>query len=210
MKKEKVLAITLCSSQQGGWIHPDQVQIQIAMTHDPHYQVNIAMLKDYRGFDFARNTAMDLARKAGADVLIIFDNDSVPAISPLEVLRQAKPDMAVIGLPAAAVQGGGFHFTAQNGHLVDDHFLECEYVGGGCLIIRSEIWRKIPAPWFRWETTGELLAPKPNACEDYYFCSLVRRHGYKVYSHNLPLAHYKSVDVSALAMQSLAKAATQF
>jgi hypothetical protein len=68
-------------------------------------------------------------------------------------------------------------------------------VGSGVLFISSEVWKKIPGPWFRWivnddEETTQVMG------EDYYFCELVQRHGLQVWTHNDMAGHLKTLNVT--------------
>lgn len=54
--------------------------------------------------------------------------------------------------------------------------------GGGtaCVLIRTEVFRKVPYPWFDWVNYGE-----PNRgllSEDLYFCQLATNCGYEIYA----------------------------
>ncbi len=53
-------------------------------------------------------------------------------------------------------------------HIVD-------VVGAGCLLIRRDLFEKIPAPWFasQWSTKGHLS-------EDFSFCEKAKGMGYRI------------------------------
>jgi hypothetical protein len=52
---------------------------------------------------------------------------------------------------------------------------EVEFVGGGCLLIKREVFEKIPHPWFenRWSKEGYWS-------EDFDFCRKAREAGFKI------------------------------
>jgi hypothetical protein len=54
---------------------------------------------------------------------------------------------------------------------------EVDAVGGGMWCFRTEIFKKIPRPWFNFEMSanGDLTT------EDFWFCRKARKHGFKVY-----------------------------
>lgn len=61
--------------------------------------------------------------------------------------------------------------------------VEAQHVGLGLALIKTEVFRKLPQPWFAFpwlEETGEFMG------EDVWFCRHARAHGFKV--HVDPLA----------------------
>jgi hypothetical protein len=60
---------------------------------------------------------------------------------------------------------------------------EVEAVGMGCMLIKMDVFRKCPLPWFNlaWLPSGNVWVG-----EDVYFCKLAQAHGFKVYiDHDL-------------------------
>ena len=56
--------------------------------------------------------------------------------------------------------------------------LLCESIGMGFTLIKTEVFKNLPQPWFFWKSNerGELVEG-----EDYWFCSLARRAGFKIW-----------------------------
>lgn len=64
---------------------------------------------------------------------------------------------------------------------IDNNLIEIDAVGLGCILIKTEIFKRLKFPWFKitWiETNNE---PKILS-EDYYFCNLLKQNGYKLYA----------------------------
>lgn len=201
--KPKVQVCVLTGGERQNWINPRLTGTLIAMSHDTRFATYIQMISDLRSFDTARNHCIAAARKNNADVCIQLDNDIAPAISPLDVLNEAREDMAVVGLSYGVFSPDGTQIATRGESAQRGNFIEAEVVGGGCLIIRSAIWKKIPGPWFRWlPNQDEYLTPGPTSAEDYNFCRYVRKHGFSVYTHKVPAAHYRTVDLTYLVSKA--------
>ena len=77
-----------------------------------------------------------------------------------------------------------------------DTYMEVDAVGFGCMLIDTEVFRKLPQPWFRWEDTPDIedfqseeskRFADPYARwdhrsigEDLYFCKRARAAGYRI------------------------------
>lgn len=53
------------------------------------------------------------------------------------------------------------------------NFIEVDTVGFGFCLIKREVFEKMPAPWFPWNT--------PSPSEDFNFCINARKAGYKIH-----------------------------
>ena len=53
-----------------------------------------------------------------------------------------------------------------------DDLYECVHMGTGMLLIKTEVFKKLPQPWFDYVDMGS----------DRHFCRLARQHGYKVWA----------------------------
>jgi GT2 family glycosyltransferase len=52
------------------------------------------------------------------------------------------------------------------------NWIRVDYIGLGFCLIQRSVFEKIPYPWFKWD--------KPEPSEDFYFCDLLRQHGYEI------------------------------
>jgi len=193
-QKQLVQIIVLGNSERGGWPCPPLGMTIINATHDARFRWKVEFLLDLRPFDFARNSAVALARKNSADFLVMCDNDVSCRMALADALAEMPSDVSVLGLNYAIGQNIP-RLAGLGEHEIRGNFVEVDSIGGGCLILRSEIWRKIPGPWFKWVTKNDELLT-PDVSEDVYFCQLARQHGFRIWSHRLPAAHMRCVDLT--------------
>lgn len=203
-KKLHVYLCILTGSERQNWINPQLCAHLISLSHDIRFKTSVHMIGDLRGFDSARNFAVDSARKKQADFLIMFDNDVCPQTSPLDVIAQMQPDMHVAAMPYGVRTPQGITFSNFGEGERRGGFIAADSVGAGCLIIRSEIWQKIRGPWFRWSPKDDELL-SPGFGEDIAFCKLLAQHGHKVWSYQSPMTHFRTVDMSSLLVPQMGK-----
>jgi hypothetical protein len=62
---------------------------------------------------------------------------------------------------------------------------ECNGIGTGCMMIRTELFKKLPKPWFKTVDIEPTDAKqfKHQMTDDLYFCRNVREAGYKILAH---------------------------
>jgi len=131
--------------------------------------------------DRARNSLVDQMLHHPLEPTHIFflDADILPAPDTLiQLLRHRLP--IVSGLyrkrlpphePVAFVKGKVLRPISTKG----PRLKQADVVGGGCLLVRREVFEKVKGPWFtsEWRTEGHLS-------EDFSFCEKARKAGYKI------------------------------
>lgn len=161
-----------------------------------------------RGYDVAtaRNRIAERAIDADAEYVLTVDNDVVlPEDALLKLLEDPKD--ICLGFYAHRGNDNLYHgrtcickLRDGNGVPYYNYPLESEYTAGemrdmaeagekkilihgggmGCALIRTDVFRKAPYPWYDWVNYGD--ANRGMLSEDLYFCELSRRYGYEVYA----------------------------
>lgn len=181
---QRVLVCVLCGSERHGWINPRLSMLLTAMATDKRYDTKFQWICDRYPVAYARNSAIDAARRGHFDALLMLDNDIAPSFSPLDLVRS---DGDVITTPTA------FHLE-QGTRIVHQNVT--------CCLIRSKVWRTIPGPWFKW-TTGddELCSPANGEGEDIHFLRRCQENGIKVATASALASHYHTIDIAGIGEQ---------
>lgn len=172
-------------------------------TFDGHIEIDTvkaicAMCRDFQadflpvhGYDVAsaRNYIANYALNNEYDAVLMIDSDTVPPDGALEMLLEGdypiKVGTYIYGLNRSLTVAS--RVDEENTLLYDESRLipaaeVCSYngksvlIGGsgmGCALIKTDVFRRLPYPWFRWVTydNGDELG------EDCYFAELCRTGG---------------------------------
>jgi hypothetical protein len=141
-------------------------------------------------YDMARNVACQAALERNADALFFLDSDVVPPSDAiLRLFNTRKPIISGMycrrqppwSVPVAQ-KGGNWLVDFKPGETV-----EVDLVGAGCLLIRTDVFRSLPAIdpargklWFDWRSDMPNLPHGDNTSEDFSFCRHAQRHGMKL------------------------------
>lgn len=137
-----------------------------------------------KGYNTAENRAYIAAQavKSGATHLFCIDDDMIYAPDTLERLLAYDKDIvgAKYHVRSDIKDGNGDvigYLDEENDKNRTDLF-ECEALGGGCVLIKTEVFKKIPQPhfWYKIHETGMVTMS-----QDWFFCEKAREHGYKLY-----------------------------
>jgi hypothetical protein len=215
MNKPRLIVCVLCGTERGGWVNPWLTQNLLTMSQEKRYDVQAEMVVDKYPVDYARNCAVALARERKAHWLFMVDNDQSfwPEYNALDVLAGAGIDKDIIGIPT--MQGGFNIENCDNGKapLVpnfrtldqaesDGEFFTVNRIGGAAIFLNHRVWEKVPGPWFKWcyREDSELHETDGSRSEDFYFCELVQRHGFKVWAHRRMIPHWKTTELTKAGM----------
>lgn len=144
----------------------------------------------------ARNEIAQHALDSGAEWLWFVDDDTAPPFfAPrklIQDLKEADPDVMVAAgiyvskqeYPEPLVyldEGSGPHWRWKIGDV-----FECGLIGTGCMMIRVELFKHLPKPWFRTVDVvpdglvdGELVMGASYS-DDLYFCKKVKEAGFRI------------------------------
>ena len=163
--------------------------------------------------DDARNIAAQRALDNGADYLFFLDDDVQPPFHAIRQLyyRLAQDKDAVIATGIYATKdknpepliyrgnGGGAFWDWKK-----DTVFEITGCGTGCMMIKTEIFKKLEKPWFRiidnFITEGDNITQ--TMTEDLYFCDKVVKAGGKIIADGGILCRHW--DVKTMTAYSLA------
>ncbi len=127
----------------------------------------------------ARNNAVDEARKFGADFLLFLDSDM--EFPPTTLLRLLLHRQAIVGatyvrrVPPFQVIGRALN---PQPHPEPNGLIEMEVMPTGCLLIRMDVFDRLPRPCFRFginEQHEQIIG------EDFQFCADARRAGFRIW-----------------------------
>lgn len=135
-----------------------------------------------------RQKLVMLARQKGADHILFLDSDMrFPATLLERLLRHDKDivacNYATRRMPVKTVAFSEFSELKCIYSKGKSGLEEVDAVGMGAMLIKTEVFEKLPLPWFN---VSYLPNGRIYVGEDIYFCKLAQAHGYKVYiDHDL-------------------------
>ena len=143
-----------------------------------------------KGYDCARARNM-IAQEAideGHDYVLFVDSDMVIPDNTLEALLDPEVDICFGLYPQKNTRQGNIElFKLGTGDFVNRYTygevasaerLQVKGAGFGCALIRTEVFKKLPFPWFKFITydNGSILS------EDLYFCNEAGKHGFELWA----------------------------
>jgi len=145
-----------------------------------------------------RNFIVHEALKVEADYLLQIDQDQVYPSDVLDKLMAHDTDIVSAlyfqrKLPTLPMM---YRAKRRNGEIVgyepytdyEKGLIEVDAVGMGMALIRTDVFRKIPEPWY-WNSRVDVT-------EDIYFCWKAQQYGFKIYvDTNVPIGHLYSPPV---------------
>lgn len=139
--------------------------------HDFHILIST------EGFNTAENRTWLAAQavKAGCTHIFWVDDDMIYEKDTLEKLLEHDKD--IVGARYANRRGSG-EVIAYLEEKSDTDLFKCSALGGGCVLIKADVFRKVPQPWFWYKIlpTGAV-----SMSHDWYFCEKARESGYEVW-----------------------------
>jgi hypothetical protein len=198
MSKPRVLLYVLCGRERDTWINPALFSSLLHL-QDKRFDVTVDLAYDLKPHAAARNHCLMNAKHGGYTHLCMVDNDMVLPGNFRDVLHEViSSEKHVVGLKAGALNDDGSFrmLSCHDNGMVDGNFRRTGVVGGGVLIISSQVWRAIPkGPWFRWLVNEDEWTTRKMS-EDVYFCELVQGHGLEVWTHKQAAGHLKTIDLT--------------
>jgi len=196
------LAVGLAVS--GRLVTPEMIVAMGTQSYPVHLSTGYIMIKGLP-VEEARCVAVDEAIKVGAKYLWFVDDDTIPpshAARALIYQLENNPDAMVCGglyvtkedIPQPVVfQGIGL---GSYWHWKKGDVFECTGMGAGCMMIRTEVFKTLEKPYFKFirDIPSDINHGSSCISEDIYFCEMVRKEGYKVLAHGGVLCRHFDVN----------------
>jgi len=145
-----------------------------------------------RPHDKARNHIVEEFLKTDATHLFFIDSDTIPPPDALEKLLKADKDI-ISGItpiidhdPMRTNDSNGF-YKKWNCVGVSDEIVKpntgivpIKGAGGSCILIKREVFEKIPAPWYKFLDKDD-NGKEVDISEDIYFIINAINHGFQAY-----------------------------
>jgi len=152
-----------------------------------HSKCDFKIIISDRGYNTSenRNYIAAQAVKNNCDYLFFVDDDIIVQPDTLDKLLAHKKDIV-----------GGVYKTKYE--VQDDvveyldekrptGLFECKAIGTGCLLIKCDVFKRLPTPWFKYEWYKNGMIKRSH---DWIFCEDARNAGYKVWAdNNLRIKH---------------------
>jgi GT2 family glycosyltransferase len=130
------------------------------------------------GFNTAENRTWLVAQAGKRDCTHVFfvDDDMIYEKDTLEKLLAHDKD--IVGARYANRRGSGEVIGYLGERVEGEELFECAALGGGCVLVKMDVFKKLPQPWFWYKIapTGAVLMS-----HDWFFCELARNNGYQVW-----------------------------
>lgn len=144
-----------------------------------HSKNNYEILVSTRGYNTSenRNWIATKAVNSGCSHLLFIDDDMIFPEDTLE--RLLAHDKDIVG----AVYNTKYEVQMPVVEYLDDQrpteLFKCGAIGTGCLLIKTEVFRKVPQIWFNyvWNPNGSV-----KMSHDWLFCHKAREYGYDIWA----------------------------
>lgn len=183
------VTIAVPTNRQG--MRPKMVQSLTNLLARGGYDFHIVIAEE--GYTIAenRNYMAVQAVRNGSEYILMIDDDMTFKPDLLDRLMSNNREICGVAYVPRTDTGRVFKYIDETHHVfleeTDDpkykDTFECHYIGTGIVLIKTEVFLKIPQPWFAFEYHDNGACKKG---EDYYFCDRAREHGYKVYTDPIP------------------------
>lgn len=149
--------------------------------------VDFHFIVSTRGYNTSenRNYIASQAIKNECSHLFFVDDDMIFPPDTLETLLEADKD--IIGgvyMTKYEVQEPVVEFFDDKR---PDDLFKCKAIGTGCLLIKTDVFRKLPQPWFKYEWYDNGMVKRSH---DWIFCEDARNKGYDIWAEpSLEIKH---------------------
>lgn len=171
-------------------VMPEWALAMMAQAYPLNMTIEFAPLKG-RKIDEAKNEITRHAIDAGAKYLWFVDDDTAPpphAARKLIIDLETAPDAVMVAAgiyvsrqeypePLVYLKNGEGAFWKWKAGEV----FECCGIGGGCMMIKVEVFKHLPEPWFKTvDCYSDQDGIENQFTDDIYFCDKVIKAGFKI------------------------------
>lgn len=149
--------------------------------------------------EHVRNLQVNRFLESGAGFLLLVDSDCVPQPRTVELLKTLNLPFVSAPHPSIINDETGILVMdkTKDGYVqhrpFDSGLQKCDAVGCAGMMIRKDVFSKIPKPYFKfvYNSEGQLIQG-----EDFYFCDKLKVAGIEVYAYcDLTQTHYVEVAI---------------
>lgn len=180
-KPKVCVAIPHTGSWSSEWTERMYVPLKLA---DPELD-KIFRLARGTPWPAARTLLVREALKADCSHVFFVDSDIITDVNPNQALRQLlRCDVPIVSGLYRSKKESGFEWAAwlkaEQGYVPvqkwteGSNWIQVDAIPLGLALIKTEVFQKLPEPWFYWEDPDEVS-------EDFYFSQLALEHGYKLH-----------------------------
>lgn len=146
--------------------------------------------------DLSRNKVIEVSQRENCDYIFFIDSDVLIEQGQLETLLSHQKD-AISGvyyqkrspcspLPRKRVSKN-LYIAAE---IQGNNIVEIDATGMGCFLLKMDIFRKIPYPWFEFKYHNHDNGRWVQVSEDFHFCQSLQNAGIKIYCDpNIQCSH---------------------
>lgn len=151
-----------------------------------HTQYDLEIIVSTRGYNTSenRNYIAAQALKKNCDYLFFVDDDMIlPSDTLDELLSCGKDIVGGVYLTKYEEQKPVVEYLNNN----RNGLFEVKAIGTGCMLIKIDVFRKLPQPWFKYEWYSNGMVKRSH---DWIFCEDARNAGFQVWANsNLDIKH---------------------
>jgi hypothetical protein len=150
--------------------------------------------------DTLRNDIVNTALRLGLTKLLMCDVDMI--YHPKTITRLLSRNLPIVGalcfrryppFDSIVLRGDSKGYLSVD-EWEEGELLECDATGAGCIMYDMDVFRKMPAPWFKFRTDPETGA---GIGEDIGFCQDLKAAGYRIFvDTSIPADHLTTLAVN--------------
>jgi GT2 family glycosyltransferase len=149
------------------------------------HQVDFDFVKGYDTATARNNIAIEAMNK-GYDYVLMIDNDTIVPKEALLNMLEPQKDVVIGFCPmkntttkdSALWRSKSSLKPIRLNEMPHQPRIEIELGGMACALIKTDVFKRIPFPWFYFEQRRDGL----HTSEGYYFCDKARENGYQIWA----------------------------